>query len=161
MNSLLFSTRKLLLILFVLFTTISFSQEDSKAAPIPFGVVDESPYLSDCKIKSIEDKRKCFQEFLNNHIKKYFNYPTYAKENNTQGKVVIKFVIDETGIVYIESVIGEKEGLEELEKECLNIINKLDTKFIPGIHKGKNVAISYDLPITFKLESSTSKKNNK
>jgi len=143
---------KIILLLFLFCTTLCFSQEDVKASPIPFEVVDESPYLTDCKINSVEDKKKCFQNYLNNHVKKYFKYPAYAKENSTQGKVIINFIVDENGIVNVVSVKGEKNGLEELENECLNIINKLDIKFIPAIHKGENVAVSYVQPINFRLQ---------
>jgi TonB family protein len=161
MKNILFSVLKLNLILLLFCTTIGFAQEENEIKAIPFEVVDETPYLSDCKINSKEDKKKCFQDFLNNHIKKYFNYPAYAKENGTQGRVLINFVIDEKGIVNLISVKGEKEGLQELEDECFNIIEKLDTIFIPAIHKGENVSVSYSLPISFRLETTTSKREKK
>lgn len=138
-----------------------FAQEENEKKIVPFEVVDEAPYLSACKINSIKDKKKCFQDYINNHIKENFNYPAYAKEFDIQGRVYISFVIDESGFVKDIVVKGEKEGLEALEEECLKIANKLDAHFLPAIHKGENVAIIFKMPILFKLETSSSRKRKK
>ena len=76
-----------------------FAQQENQKKIIPFEVVDEAPYLSACKINSIEDKKKCFKDYINSHIKDNFNYPAYAKEYNIQGRVYISFVIDEFGFI--------------------------------------------------------------
>lgn len=135
-----------------------FAQEENEKKIIPFEVVEEAPYLSTCKINSMEDKKKCFQDYINSHIKDNFNYPAYAKEYDIQGRVYISFVIDEFGFVKDIVVKGEKEGLEVLEEECLKIANKLDVQFLPAIHEGENVAIIFKMPILFKLETGNSSK---
>lgn len=152
---------KSILFLFVV-SHQSFAQEENEKKIIPFELVEEAPYLSACKINSIEDKKKCFQDYINSHIKENFNYPAYAKEFDIQGRVYISFVIDdESGFVKDIVVKGEKEGLEVLEEECLKIANKLDVHFLPAIHKGENVAIIFKMPIYFKLETGSSRKEKK
>ena len=148
---------KSILFLFVV-SHQGFAQEENEKKIIPFEVVEEAPYLSACKINSMEDKKKCFQDYINSHIKDNFNYPAYAKEYDIQGRVYISFVIDEFGFVKDIVVKGEKEGLEVLEGECLKIANKLDAHFLPAIHKGENVAIIFKMPIHFKLETGSSRK---
>ena len=148
---------KFILFLFVV-SHQSFAQEENEKKIIPFELVEEAPYLSACKINSIEDKKKCFQDYINSHIKENFNYPAYAKEFDIQGRVYVSFVIDESGFVKDIVVKGEKEGLEVLEEECLKIANKFDAQFLPAIHEGENVAIIFKMPILFKLETGNSRK---
>ncbi|WP_240729743.1 M56 family metallopeptidase [Flavobacterium sp. ASW18X] len=113
---------------------------------VPFSVIDQVPVFPGCE--SAADKRACFQENIQNHIRKHFNYPLEAQEQNIQGRVAIMFTIQEDG------TIGniEKRGPHALlENEAVRIIERLP-KMEPGKHKGKVVSVPFSIPITFRLQ---------
>ncbi|MFS4493246.1 TonB family protein [Maribacter sp. 2308TA10-17] len=114
--------------------------------PIPFAKVDQVPVFPGCE--NFDDKRACFQEMMQRHISKNFNYPKEAQEKGIQGRVNTIFIISKK---------GEIEGLRMrgpdslLEKEVARIIGKLP-KMKPGKHKGKKVDVPFSIPVTFKLK---------
>jgi periplasmic protein TonB len=118
---------------------------------VPFAVLEDIPLFPGCEKVSRDKQKECFTEQMNKHIKKYFDYPERAKEDNIQGRVTVMFVIDKTGNVTNLRLKGPKGG-ELLEGEAERIIKKLP-KFIPGKQRGKAVSVSYAQPIMFKLES--------
>ena len=63
--------------------------------------------------------------------------------------VIVQFVVSADGTVYGAKVI--RGGSPALNKEALRVVSIMP-KWIPGKEKGKNVAVSYCLPITFKLQ---------
>ncbi len=75
-------------------------------------------------------------------------YPAAAKEANIQGKVLIKEVINEKGIV--ESTVVEKSIDKILDEAALNAVKT--TKFIPGEKNGKKVKAEVVVLIMFKLK---------
>jgi protein TonB len=88
---------------------------------------------------------KALYKFIYDHI----NYPTIAEENGIQGKVIIKFVVDEQGSATNAEVIRPVDV--NLDKEALRVIKMLP-KFKPGKHRGKAVKVYYVSTITFRLE---------
>lgn len=76
-------------------------------------------------------------------------YPKVAMKKNIQGKVVVRFVISETGELRdIEILRGLPGGLSE---EVIRVV-KLMPKWIPGSQLGKNVPVQYNLPVTFSIK---------
>lgn len=96
-----------------------------------------------CKTK--EESEKEILKF----IKKTIKYPQFARENNIQGKVYVKFLINKKGILKSATVLNKTNKI--LEKEALRIINKLDN-WKAGIQNGKMVDMWYTIPIVFQLE---------
>jgi protein TonB len=135
------------LILIFLCGTISFAQED---IDVPFSVIDDIPQFEICEKSSGKEARDCFNKQMQIHVLKNFNYPEEAVENNLEGKVFILFVIDKEGNVTNIKTRTKEIGLELLEKEAIRIIKKLP-KFRPAIQRGKNVNVSYAIPINFVL----------
>jgi TonB family protein len=80
-------------------------------------------------------------------IAKNVVYPLSAKENNLQGEVFIKAVIDPNGNV------SSTEIIKSLDTECDNAAAEAikKTKFTPGIKDGKAVESQVTIPIKFKL----------
>lgn len=76
-------------------------------------------------------------------------YPQYAKAKGIEGRVLVKFVVDEQGAVIHPEVIRSPDT--SLSNEALRVINKLD-KWKPGELKGQKVSVYYTLPIVFKLK---------
>ncbi|MDA3910631.1 MAG: energy transducer TonB [Bacteroidales bacterium] len=82
--------------------------------------------------------------FIANHT----NYPELAKEKEYEGKVFLQFVIDEMGKV---TQVEIARGIHEvLDNEAVRVVSKLE-QWTPGEHKGEKVAVSYVVPINFKL----------
>ena len=86
---------------------------------------------------------------LRKYIAKNLKYPVIAQENGIQGKVYVQFVVSKTGAVTQAKVI---RGVDpSLDKEALRVVNTLP-KWKPGMQRGKSVAVSYTVPITFVLQ---------
>jgi TonB family protein len=76
-------------------------------------------------------------------------YPELAKENNIQGKVIVRFCVTSKGSV---SQISVLKGVDpELDAEAIRVVNTLPT-FRPGSQGGKPVPVWYMVPITFSLK---------
>lgn len=85
------------------------------------------------------------RDFLDQNIQ----YPEKAKENGTQGRVIVKFVVRADGrITNAEIIRGIGDGCDE---EALRVIGKMPL-WKPGKQNGKAVDIFYTLPLTFQLD---------
>ena len=82
-------------------------------------------------------------------LQKNLRYPELAKENNIQGRVTLRFVVDEQGNVSDVNVVkGIGGGCDE---EAKRVVMKMP-KWKPGKQNGKAVKVYYTLPISFRLE---------
>ena len=119
---------------------------------LPFAVIEDIPLFPGCETVPKAKRLDCFNEQMAKHIKKHFNYPAKAAEDNIQGRVSVQFVIDKQGNVTDIQMRGpQTRGGDLLEKEAQRIISKLP-KFTPGKQRGKPVKVKYGLPINFKLQ---------
>lgn len=81
-------------------------------------------------------------------IQNKIRYPNEAIKNKVEGKVYILAFVDEFGNVKKAMVLkGIGSGCDE---EALNAV--METKFIPGMHKGKKVKVQISITIIFKLK---------
>jgi len=83
-------------------------------------------------------------------IAKNIKYPTLAIEEDIQGKVFVRFIINEKGIVEEESIIRSIHPL--LDKEALRVVRTFP-KWKPGMQNGKEVKVWYTVPIVFKIST--------
>jgi len=81
-------------------------------------------------------------------VKEHLVYPEDAKEMHIQGTVVVKFIVDEEGLIRYPKV--EKSIYYKCDEEALKIIRSMPPWDI-GKQNGKPVKVLYTLPITFKL----------
>jgi len=87
-------------------------------------------------------------EALKEFVASTMKYPAIALENRIQGQVTVNFVVRSDGSV-TDAKIGS--GLDPaLDKEALRIVNQMP-KWKPGSQSGKNVKVSYAMPIKFTL----------
>ena len=105
-----------------------------------FTQVDEPPIFEVCKDDI--NKRKCFQNQLEQHVKTHFNPNNIDAEKS---KVYVAFRIDETGEV---EVLFSRSENETHKKEAERIISLLP-KFIPAQKRNKNVKTYYIHSIIF------------
>lgn len=113
---------------------------------IPFSVIEDVPVFPGCE--NANDKRACFQEMMQKHVRKNFRYPEIAQEMQLQGRVNIMFTIQKDGNIDEVRMRGPHETLE---KEAARIISKLP-KMTPGKQRGTPVKVPFSIPITFKLQ---------
>jgi len=85
-------------------------------------------------------------------------YPEEAKKAGIQGKVFVTFVIQADGAVTDVKVLrGIGGGCDE---EAVRVV-KMMPNWIPGKEQGKNVAVQFNLPIKFRLDSGKKDKPKK
>ena len=87
---------------------------------------------------------------LENYIGTTIEYPQEAIDNNVEGKVNVRFAVDEKGNISNVSTVGNKLG-HGLEEEAIKVVSGMP-KWRPGQVKGKNVKTWRILPINYKLE---------
>jgi TonB family protein len=75
-------------------------------------------------------------------------YPSEAIKSNLEGRVIVKFVVNEEGKV--DSAVIAKSVAPSLDAEALRVVNLFGT-FKPGKQAGKSVKVYYSIPIMFKL----------
>jgi TonB family protein len=89
---------------------------------------------------------------MNKYLSENIKYPADAQDNGDEGTVFIDFVVDEMGNV---SDVKETDGygeeiVQSLRDEATRVVKSMP-KWAPGRQQGKAVQVSYNLPITFKL----------
>ena len=87
---------------------------------------------------------------LRKYIAENVRYPEMAKENDIQGTVYVRFVVDEKGKVTNVELLRGVDPL--LDKEALRVVNSLPN-WKPGKQRGKAVKVSHSVPIKFALKN--------
>lgn len=86
---------------------------------------------------------------LNKFIQQHLKYPAVSLEEGTQGKVLLRFVVNENGSV------GDVQILKSLDtycdREAKRVVQMLP-RFTPGRQQGKPVKVWFQLPITFAID---------
>jgi len=75
-------------------------------------------------------------------------YPEQAISSKIEGRVVLKFIIDDRGKICCISYIGQPIGYG-IEEEAIRLIKSMP-RWTPATLDGIPVAVYYQLPITFK-----------
>jgi protein TonB len=111
-------------------------EEDDPEAE-PFVVVEEMPMFPGGEVELLK------------WIMEHTQYPEVAKENNIQGKVIVRFCVTSKGTVDRVSIL---KGVDtELDKEAIRVVQMLPA-FKPGKQGGKPVPVWYMVPINFTLK---------
>jgi len=137
-----------------------------------FYVVEEMPQWP-----GSEDMALAMRQFIAQNLK----YPDIAKQNNTEGKIFVTFMVTSTGEVVVpdpsilpppakkedgsmdEVVVvsyraltpdqetPDEEAVQALKDEGVRVV-ELMPDLVPGKQRGKNVNVLFTIPITFKLQ---------
>jgi len=111
--------------------------QEEEAEPEPFVVVEEMPMFPGGDAALLT--------YIGNNTV----YPEVAKENNIQGRVIVRFCVTSKGGVSQVSIL---KGVDpELDAEAIRVVNTLPT-FKPGKQGGKAVPVWFSVPITFTLK---------
>lgn len=88
------------------------------------------------------------EEELMRYLAQNIQYPKQALDGNTEGRVLIGFVVNKEGEIDDVKVLRSiGDGCDE---EAVRVIHKMP-KWKPGKNNGKLVNVFYNLPVTFQL----------
>lgn len=122
--------------------------EEDLDLDVPFAIIEDVPLFPGCERVAKSKRRDCFQEKIQQHIRKNFRYPEIAQEMGIQGRVFVQFTISKDGSI---TGIRTRGPDKNLEKEADRIISKLP-RMTPGKQRGRPVRVPFSVPITFKLQ---------
>ena len=123
-------------------------EEEELDIDVPFAVIEDVPIFPGCERVKKSERRDCFQEKMNKHIRKNFRYPEIAQEMGIQGRVYVNFIIAKDGKITNIRMRGPDKNLEN---EAQRIISRLPS-MIPGKQRGRPVRVPFSIPITFRLQ---------
>lgn len=86
---------------------------------------------------------------LNKFIASNLRYPDMARMLDKQGTIIVKFVVNETGVLTDIKLAKDSYSLS-LGKESLRVVKAMP-KWYPGLKNGKAVKVKCSIPITFRL----------
>jgi TonB family protein len=100
-------------------------------------------------------------------IQQQVRYPAVALNAGLEGKVFVEFIVASDGSIQaialkkgITAPAGKEAAAKALDEAALTAVRTLPGKWTPGSHKGKQVAVSYIVPITFALQQTQVKLPN-
>lgn len=123
------------------------ASENETATPVAIEVPDTLSKTYDAAevMPEFPGGTKALLSFIAENLK----YPQKAIDEQTEGRVIVQFVIDKTGKVSSPEVI--RGVTSELDQAALDIVSALpDWK--PGEQDGQKVNVKYTLPVVFKLK---------
>jgi len=123
-------------------------EEEELDIDVPFAIIEDVPIFPGCERVKKSERRNCFQEKMNKHIRKNFRYPEIAQEMGIQGRVYVNFIIAKDGRITNIRMRGPDKNLEN---EAQRIIAKLPS-MTPGKQRGRPVRVPFSIPITFRLQ---------
>lgn len=83
-----------------------------------------------------------------NYLSKNIRYPPVAKENNTQGRVILSFVVERDGSLTDIKILRDIGG--GCGPEAVRVLSK-SPHWTPGIQNGKAVRVAFTMPVNFTL----------
>lgn len=86
---------------------------------------------------------------LNKFIASNLRYPDMARMLDKQGTIIVKFVVNETGVLTDIKLAKDSYSLS-LGKESLRVVKAMP-KWYPGQKNGKAAKVKWSIPITFRL----------
>ncbi len=103
-----------------------------------------NPTMVPAVMPSFPGGDKAMLKYLQTHIK----YPQELVEKEIMGVVYIGFIIGKDGKVYDMKVMRGVKGGDALAEEAMRVLNGMPA-WTPGQQGGKNVAVSFVLPVNF------------
>ncbi|QEC76213.1 energy transducer TonB [Mucilaginibacter ginsenosidivorax] len=135
-------------------------QKDQKGDPNQEIRIDEPVGNSDIKQVVEEDPNKIFASVENlpefpggqdkfiAYLSKNIRYPAVDRENGTQGRVILTFVVERDGsLTDIKVTRSLSQGTDA---EATRVL-KSSPKWKPGIQNGRPVRVQYSVPVSFAL----------
>ncbi|MCF8246355.1 MAG: M56 family metallopeptidase [Saprospiraceae bacterium] len=122
--------------------------------PLTLDDLDEMPVMAGCEDKTGDERKSCSNAKLMQAIFGNIKYPAEAREKGVQGMVVVKFIIEKDGSVTNPEIV--KSVGSGCDEEVLRVVGQMPN-WVPGKKDGKPVAVSFTLPVKFKLDGAEKK----
>ena len=85
-------------------------------------------------------------KWLSNNVR----YPESAQQNDIQGRVIVKFVVEKDGSIGQATIL---KGVDkDLDREAIRVVKKMP-KWQPGKNNGVAVRSYFNLPVVFRLQN--------
>lgn len=113
-----------------------------------FTVVEDMPRFPGCEDLGLSntERKECASMKMLEFVYENLEYPTEAFNNDIEGTVITRFVVNEDGRVCVNTTLQTIDyGTTE---EAIRII-ELMPNFIPGKQRGEPVKVYINLPIEF------------
>ncbi len=127
-----------------------------EAEAVEMNTEEQTPVETEPQSKKVYNSVEQMPEFpggaaaMMRYLQENIKYPPEAAKNNIEGRVIVQFVIDETGQVGEVKVV--RPVSEELDAEAVRVV-KTFPKFEPGRQDGEAVSVWYTLPVMFKIQA--------
>ncbi len=149
--------RILTFLILLFYSAVIFSQDIEESEP-------NFPVFPICKLVPASLQNKCFNESMDEHIKKYFKYPDLAMDLQLQSVVNVFFEINQDGLVENVTAKSNLVGVKFNNQESLNTAKLLFEnsakeiilnlpKMIPGSLNDTIYSFPFQIPITYRLPS--------
>ena len=87
---------------------------------------------------------------LMKYLQENINYPRISRDNNSQGRAFIRFVVNSDGSIQGVEVL-KSSGDIYLDKEAVRVVEGMPN-WSPGKQAGKPVRVFFTLPVVFRLQ---------
>ncbi len=114
---------------------------------------ERMPYFPGCTAYKIgtDDRRACSNQSVKAFIFNHIIYPQVAKDENIEGAVYVRFIVDEMGYVQQPKLLKDIGG--GCGEAAISVLKNMP-KWEPAYHRGKPVKVALDLPIHFYFKES-------
>lgn len=120
-----------------------------------FKIVEEMPLFPGCDDQgTYAEKKPCADRKMLEFIYRNIKYPKAARDNGTEGMVVVSFVVEKDGSISTlktQRDIGDGCGVEALR--VVGLMQEQNIRWTPGKQRGREVRVQFNLPIRFKLDN--------
>lgn len=116
---------------------------------------ERMPYFPGCTAYKVgtDDRRACSNQSVKAFIFNHIIYPQAAKDENIEGAVYVRFIVDEMGYVQQPQLLkGIGGGCGDA---ALSVLKNMP-KWEPAYHLGHPVKVALDLPIHFYFKDNNS-----
>ena len=96
------------------------------------------------------EQMPAFHGDVNAYLMNHLQYPELAVDSDWQGRVVVKFIVEQTGAVTHAEVV-KSSGHEVLDREAARVIGGMPA-WKPGSNAGVPVKVYFMLPVSFSLD---------
>ena len=111
--------------------------------------VEQMPLFPGCEeVADLTKRNACSTKKMLENIYSKIKYPKLARKNNTQGLVVVQFVVNRKGEIESPKIIRSLG--DGLDKEVIRVVMEMP-QWTPGKQNGKKVSVFYNLPVKFEL----------
>ena len=129
-------------------------QQTETAAPDASDTATETAAPAPTPTDSVYEVAEVMPEFpggtqaLFKFISENLEYPQHAIDGQIEGRVVVQFVVENTGKVGNIQVVRSIDKL--LDQAAIDVVRALPA-WKPGMQNGQPVNVRYTLPVSFKL----------